>query len=154
MRHAGCRQQEYAPMKTIAFAVLISLMAGCSNFVSTDDVAATVKNQMQQDFASNQAYEAYDFNVIDLTLKKEETDYFKGLSTLKYQGKSYPVEVEVFRLEDGSYLWQVEPEQFAFVDDVELERYKKGLDREFNDLVNAIEFENLDDPHLKQANQM
>lgn len=129
-------------------------MVGCSNFASTQDVTATVKHQMQQDFASEKAYEAYDLSVVDLKLEKEDRNYFKGSTTLKYQNKNYPVDVEVFRLEDGSYLWQAEPEQFAFIDDVELDRYKENLDREFNDLVNAIEFENLDDPHLKQANTM
>ena len=143
-KHSSIKDDDHiesVTMKKLSIAFLMLLMVGCSNYVSTDEVTATVKNQMQQDLASNSSYQSYDLSVLDLSLEKQSAEHFKGVSTLKYQNKAYDVDVMVYKLDDGSYYWQIEPEEFAFIDDIELDKYSQQLEKEFTDLVNALEFD-------------
>ena len=108
-------------MRTIIVLWMIACLAGCSYFVSMDELARNIQAQMQQEFNSNQDYQRYRFTVQKVKIVQRQGNQFKAISHLNYQGEAYPVNVKIFKV-DGGYRWSIEEDAFAFIDEIEIEK--------------------------------
>ena len=106
-------------MRTIIVLWMIACLAGCSYFVSMDELARNIQAQMQQEFNSNQDYQRYRFTVQKVKIVQRQGNQFKAISHLNYQGEAYPVNVKIFKV-DGGYRWSIEEDAFAFIDEIEI----------------------------------
>lgn len=125
-------------MRTIIVLWMIACLAGCSYFVSMDELARNIQAQMQQEFNSNQDYQRYRFTVQRVKIVQRQGNQFNAISHLNYQGEAYPVNVKIFKV-DGGYRWSIEEDAFAFIDEIEIEQYRQQLDRELQQLASALD---------------
>ncbi|PJI33746.1 MULTISPECIES: hypothetical protein [Acinetobacter] len=125
-------------MRTIIVLWMIACLAGCSYFVSMDELARNIQAQMQQEFNSNQDYQRYRFTVQRVKIVQRQGNQFNAISHLNYQGEAYPVNVKIFKV-DGGYRWAIEEDAFAFIDEIEIEQYRQQLDRELQQLAAALD---------------
>lgn len=125
-------------MRTIIVLWMIACLAGCSYFVSMDELARNIQAQMQQEFNSNQDYQRYRFTVQRVKIVQRQGNQFNAISHLNYQGEAYPVNVKIFKV-DGGYRWAIEEDAFAFIDEIEIEQYRQKLDRELQQLAAALD---------------
>ncbi len=125
-------------MKKIMMLWMVACLAGCSYFVSMDELARNIQAQMQQEFNSNQDYQRYRFTVQRVKIVQRQGNQFNAISLLNYQGEAYPVNVKIFKV-DGGYRWAIEEDAFAFIDEIEIEQYRQQLDRELQQLAAALD---------------
>lgn len=125
-------------MKKIMILGMLTYLVGCSYFVSMDELARNIQVQMQDEFNSNQDYQHYRFSVKKVKIIQRKGNQFKAISHVNYQGKDYPVNVRIFKV-NGGYTWSIEDDAFAFIDEIEIEQYRQQLDRELQQLSSALE---------------
>ena len=134
-------------MKKIMMLWMVACLAGCSYFVSMDELARNIQTQMQREFNSNRDYQHYRFNVKKVKIVQRQGNEFQAISHLNYQGEEYPIHVKVFKV-DGGYSWSIEDDAFAFIDEIEIEKYRQQLDRELQQLASALDdLEPVDEPN-------
>ena len=137
-------------MKKIMMLWMVACLAGCSYFISMDELARNIQTQMQHEFNSNQKYQHYRFTVKKVKIVKRKGNQFQAVSHLDYQGEEYPIQVKVFKADEG-YGWSIEDDAFAFVDEIEIEKYRQQLDRELQQLAAALDdLEPVDEPNQQQ----
>ena len=134
-------------MKKIMMLWMVACLAGCSYFVSMDELARNIQTQMQREFNSNRDYQHYRFTVKKVKIVQRQGNEFQAISHLNYQGEEYPIHVKVFKV-DGGYSWSIEDDAFAFIDEIEIEKYRQQLDRELQQLASALDdLEPVDEPN-------
>jgi hypothetical protein len=125
-------------MKKIMILLMIACLAGCSYFVSMDELAENIQGQMQREFNTNPDYQSYRLTVVRVKILQHKDNSFEAVSQLNYQGDEYPVQVKIIK-ERGGYRWSVEDKDFAFIDDIEIEKYRQQLDRELQQLASSLD---------------
>ncbi|WP_216937500.1 MULTISPECIES: hypothetical protein [unclassified Acinetobacter] len=125
-------------MKKIMMLWMVACLAGCSYFVSMDELARNIQTQMQRELNSNQDYQHYRFTVKKVKIIQRQGNQFQAVSHLNYQGEEYPIHVKVFQV-DGGYSWSIEDDAFAFIDEIEIEKYRQQLDLELQQLASALD---------------
>ena len=116
-------------MKRLSFFFLILWLSACSYFVSTDELARNIESQMQRELNNHQDYRHYKLKVLEVKITERDGREFKAISQLEYLGKSYPVHVLIHP--DGKgYSWELEGDAFAFIDEVEIQKYERQLQQE------------------------
>lgn len=134
-------------MKKIMMLWMVACLAGCSYFVSMDELARNIQTQMQREFNSNRDYQHYRFTVKKVKIVQRQGNEFQAISHLNYQGEEYPIHVKVFKV-DGGYSWSIKDDAFAFIDEIEIEKYRQQLDRELQQLASALDdLEPVDEPN-------
>jgi len=116
-------------MKRISLLFLTLLLFSCSYFVSIDELSRNIQSQMQREFNSSLDYRHYRLKVMDVKIMERSGDHFQAISQIQYQGQSFPVKVSIQKVEQG-YSWQLEDDAFAFIDEVEIQRYEQQLQEE------------------------
>lgn len=116
-------------MKRISLLFLTLLLFACSYFVSVDELSRNIQSQMQREFNSSLDYRHYRLKVMDVKITERSGDHFQAISQIQYQGQSFPVQVSIQKVEQG-YSWQLEDDAFAFIDEVEIQRYEQQLQQE------------------------
>lgn len=127
-------------MKKISLILLSGLLAACSYFISIDELARNIQQQMQREFNSSADYRAYRLQVMQLKVTERSGQQFKALAQVRYQGQDYPLQVYIQQVEQG-YTWQLEEDAFAFIDEVEIQRYQQQLEQELAALSLQLEQE-------------
>ena len=141
-------------MKSILCILLFSLLAGCSNYVSSDEMTTEVRTELQAHLDHNGQLKKYDIQVIDLHLTKMSDGVYEGRSTLEYNGLEYPLGMLVLVTDEGEYIVNIPNEDFAFLDETELELYRVQLEKEFQDLVGALDVSQIPEPDLDAASSL
>lgn len=136
-------------MKTILMLLWVLVLSACSYFISVDELARNIQHQMQREFNANTDYRHYRLTVVDVKIIERHGNDFKAVSTLQYQGQPFDIDVHI-QQQDGGYNWILQEDAFAFIDEVELERYQRQLERELNQLTTALDQENLPEVELKE----
>ncbi|MCO8085564.1 hypothetical protein NI464_09260 [Acinetobacter lwoffii] len=88
-------------MKKIMMLWMVACLAGCSYFVSMDELARNIQTQMQHEFNSNRDYQHYRFTVKKVKIVQRQGNEFQAISHLNYQGEEYPIHVKVFKVDGG-----------------------------------------------------
>ena len=86
---------------------------------------------MQQEFNANPNYQHYRLTVVNVKIRHRKGNEFEAVSHLNYQGNEYPINVKISKV-NGGYSWAIEDDAFAFIDEIEIEKYRQQLDRELN----------------------
>lgn len=118
----------------------MAALTGCSYFISIDEVARHIEAQMQREFNANTEYKHYHLIVDDVQITERKGDEFKAISKLKYQGQPFVIDVKIEKM-DGGFSWKIEQDAFAFIDEIEIEKYKQQLDRELEQISDSLEQE-------------
>lgn len=132
-------------MKMIFIIMILSVLSACSYFVSKEELARQIQAQMQSEFNSNLDYQHYHLTVEKVRILERQGLGFKAVSQLRYQEREFPIEVEILHT-DGGYAWHIDKEDFAFIDEIEIEKYQAQLDLELKQLAQAIEHDDLTSP--------
>ena len=125
-------------MKKIMMLWMIACLAGCSYFVSIDELARNIQEQMQREFNANPEYQHYHLTVVKVKVVHRKGNEFEAVSQLNYQGHEYPINVKITKA-NGGYSWLIEDDAFAFIDEIEVEKYRQQLDRELEQLAASLE---------------
>lgn len=125
-------------MKKIIMILMIACLAGCSYFVSIDELARNIQGQMQQEFNANPNYQHYRLTVVNVKIRHRKGNGFEAVSHLNYQGNEYPINVKISKV-NGGYSWAIEDDAFAFIDEIEIEKYRQQLDRELEQLASSLD---------------
>lgn len=141
-------------MKSLLCILVISLIAGCSNYVSSDEMTTDVRTELQEQLDHDGQFKKYDIQVVDLHLNKMSDGVYEGQSTLAYNGTTYPVSMLVLVTDEGEYIVNIPNDDFAFLDDIELERYRAQLEKEFQDLVGALDVNQIPEPNPTPESMM
>ena len=115
-------------MRKFLLSMIVAILVGCSNFVSTDEMEKDIKAQMQKEFNSNSDFSEYHLKVVDLTVVKQNGNQYRGLSKIKYNGKIYKVSVEIL-MDGNKYMWEIPPENFSFIQKAAIDKYQKELEQ-------------------------
>jgi hypothetical protein len=134
-------------MKYCLMCLCIWQLTACSNYVSSEEMNKDVKIVLQQQLDHRGELKNYEISVKDLDLTKKSDDVYEGISTLEYNGADYKVDLLVLVTSDGNYIVNIPNEDFSFIDDLEIERYRAQLEKEFQSLVSEIDQQ----PQEKQA---
>lgn len=126
-------------LKVLMMLCMVAL-AGCSYFISIDEVARHIEAQMQREFNANTEYKHYHLIVDDVQITERKGDEFKAISKLKYQGKPFVIDVKIEKMDSG-FSWKIEQDAFAFIDEIEIEKYKQQLDRELEQISVSLDQE-------------
>ena len=133
-------------MRSLLLALFIVFAVGCNYFISTEQIAKDVKEQIQQEFDTQSQFKDYHFKINNLTVIKQQGNQYKGLAEVLYEGQVHRIAVNI--LMDGEkYIWEIPAENFNFVHNIELEKYQKELD----DRLNSIQLEAED--HLSYSRE-
>ncbi len=133
-------------MRSLLLALFIVFAVGCNYFISTEQIAKDVKEQIQQEFDTQSQFKDYHFKINNLTVIKQQGNQYKGLAEVLYEGQVHRIAVNI--LMDGEkYIWEIPAENFNFVRNIELEKYQKELD----DRLNSIQLEAED--HLSYSRE-
>ena len=124
----------------ISFLLLLYLTA-CSNYVSQEEMQAELKIQLQQQLNDSQNLKNYEMQVVDLRLWSMSDGVYAGNSTIAYAGRDYPVSLLVLVTDDQDYIVNIPNEDFSFLDEAELEKYRLQLEQEYQTLVGAFQME-------------
>lgn len=120
-------------MRSLLLTLFMVFAVGCNYFVSTDQIAKDVKEQIQQEFDTQSQFKDYHFKISDLTVIKQQGNQYKGLAEVIYEGKVHRISVNI--LMDGEkYIWEIPAENFNFVRNIELEKYQKELDEKLQNI--------------------
>lgn len=120
-------------MRSLLLALFMVFAVGCNYFVSTDQIAKDVKEQIQQEFDTQSQFKDYHFKISDLTVIQQQGNQYKGLAEVIYEGKVHRISVNI--LMDGEkYIWEIPAENFNFVRNIELEKYQKELDEKLQNI--------------------
>ena len=122
-------------MKFILVLSILLLCSACRNYVTPEEMQDDLQAQLQQEFDQAQEYKAYQLSVIDLQLEEWTPGVYQGQSTVEYAGQQYPISLLVQVTSDNEYIIDIPNEDFAFVDEIELARYREQLEQEFQMLV-------------------
>ena len=125
-------------MKKIMMGFMIACLAGCSYFISTEELARNIQGQMQREFNANPDYQDYHLKVLQVKIVQRTGNGFQAISQLSYQGHEYPIEVQIAKA-GGGYNWSIEKDAFTFIDEIEIEKYRQQLDRELAQLAASLE---------------
>ncbi|ATO18645.1 hypothetical protein BS636_02690 [Acinetobacter sp. LoGeW2-3] len=128
-------------MKRISLLFLVLILSACSYFVSIDELSRNIQAQMQREFDSSLDYRHYRLKVMDVKIVERSHNSFQAISQVQYQGESFPIKVLIQKVEQG-YSWQLEEDAFAFIDEVEIQRYEQQLQQEL--AMISAEFEHDD----------
>lgn len=133
-------------MKKIMMLWMIACLAGCSYFVSIDELARNIQEQIQREFNANPDYQHYRLTVRNVKIVHRQGNEFEAVSQLNYQGHEYPVSVKIIKV-NGGYSWSIEDDAFAFIDEIEIEKYRQQLDRELEQLSASLDdLESVEEP--------
>ena len=141
-------------MKLFLCILVFSLIAGCSNYLSPEEMTSEVQTELQDQLDHDGQLKKYDFQVIDLHLTKMSDGVYEGKSTLEYNDLEYPIGMLVLVTDDGEYIVNIPNDDFAFLDEIELERYRVQLEKEYQDLVGALDVSQLPEPDLDAASSL
>lgn len=141
-------------MKSVLCILIFSFIAGCSNYVSSDEMTTEVRTELQEQLDHDGQFKKYDIQVIDLHLTKMSDGVYEGKSMLEYNGLEYPITMLVLVTDEGEYIVNIPNEDFAFLDEIELERYRVQLEQEFQDLVGALDVSQIPEPNLDAASTL
>lgn len=130
-------------MKALFCSLLLLCCASCSNYVSTEELNAALKIKLQNQLDESQQLKNYDMQVLDLKLTEMSKDVYAGQSTLSYAGQVYPISMLVLVIDEKDFIVNIPNEDFAFLDEVELEKYRAQLEQEFQTLVGAWDINTL-----------
>ena len=136
------KQQGGGDMKKIMMLWMIACLAGCSYFVSIDELARNIQEQIQQEFNANPDYQHYRLTVLNVKIVHRQGNEFEAVSQLNYQGHEYPVNVKIIKV-NGGYSWSIEDDAFAFIDEIEIEKYRQQLDRELEQITLSLDQDDL-----------
>ncbi len=133
-------------MKKIMMLWVIACLAGCSYFVSIDELARNIQEQIQREFNANPDYQHYRLTERNVKIVHRQGNEFEAVSQLNYQGHEYPVNVKIIKV-NGGYSWSIEDDAFAFIDEIEIEKYRQQLDRELEQLSASLDdLESVEEP--------
>lgn len=132
-------------MKALFCSLLLLCCVGCSNYVSPEELNAALRIKLQSQLNESQQLKKYEMQVLDLKLTEMSEDVYAGQSTLSYAGKVYPITMLVLVTEEQDYIVNIPNEDFSFLDDIELEKYRAQLEQEFQSLVGALDINTLVD---------
>lgn len=107
------------------------LSVGCSYLKTTQQVENDVKAQIQEAFDLKTNFKDYHFKIIDLKIIDESLNQYTGLATVEYQGQTHKMTVKIMRNGD-ELVWRIPAENFAFVKQIQLEKYQHDLDAKLN----------------------
>lgn len=128
-------------MLRILFIAVALSFVGCSYFVSTDELSDRIELQMQREFDQNAAYQQYHLKIQDFKILERQGTSFKGQATLKYDGQSYQIPVQIYKDVQG-YSWKIEESAFAFIDEADVAKYQAQLDEEFKNISAELDHDN------------
>ena len=140
-------------MKKISLVLLCALLTACSYFISIDELARNIQQQLQREFNSNADYSAYRLQVMQFKITERSGQQFKALAQVRYQGQDYPLHVSIQQVEQG-YNWQLEEDAFAFIDEVEIQRYQQQLEQELAALSLQLEQEQIQNQQLQAQSNL
>lgn len=126
-------------MKLILVLSILLLCSACRSYVEPEDIQEDLQVQLQQEFDQAQEYKDYQLSVIDLRLEEWTPGVYQGQSTVEYAGQQYPITLLVQVTQDKEYIIDIPNEDFAFVDEIELTRYRAQLEQEFQKLVGSFD---------------
>ena len=98
--------------KFLPVALLSFLVLSCG--LTTDLIADTVKESMQEALDQDDFFKDYNLEVKDVKVIHVEGNKYKGFVAIDYMRRSYDVSIEV--LSDGSMVsWEAPPGEFLFI---------------------------------------
>lgn len=100
---------------------------------------AELQLQLQQQLNQAQELKSYEMKVISLDLEEHTEGVYYGHSTLEYAGQHYPITLLVLITDQQEYIVNIPYEDFGFLDDIAIEKYRAQLDREFQLLVGEFD---------------
>ena len=65
----------------IIMILMIACLAGCSYFVSIDELARNIQGQMQQEFNANPNYQHYHLTVVNVKIRHRKGNEFEAVSS-------------------------------------------------------------------------
>ena len=98
--------------KFLPIVLLSFLIFSCG--LSTDSIAGTVKDSMQETFDEDDFFKEYNLKVKDVKVIHVDGNKYKGFVVIDYLYRSHDVSVEI--LSDGSIVsWEAPPGEFLFI---------------------------------------
>ena len=129
------RNIEIFRMRRSLYALVLLGLSACSNYVSQEEMSSQLKKQLQFQLDHHQAFKKYDMQVLDLKLTPMSDGVYAGQSHLSFDGHTYPISLLVQVTDQQNYIINIPNDDFGFIDDVELEKYRAQLEQEFQTLV-------------------
>ena len=116
----------------VAIAAILILLSGCDS--SQETIAQTVKESMNESFASDANYSKYHLTVTSVDVVHKGGNTYKGIAHVTHKGANHDIGVDI--TSDGKQvMWEAPLGAFLFAAEDE---FNKGLEDAEKDIKNAL----------------